>query len=205
MCRWIVGVVICFIFHSCANSVVKKEFAQNVDFSKFSSYAWLPSFETDSIRYYKFKNNVAVSDLKDVVSKELNSRGYNLNNENPDFLVLLRTSFTERLDTVPVTPEAITIPPSTGFYIYDPANHSGNLSSEYYRGFSTLVYINEEGFEIVPFTEGSITIDLIETKNKTLLWRGTATRPIDYDEEKVDLKKDIQRIFNKTFPIEEKK
>lgn len=119
--------------------------------SQYRTYSWLPKPQGKDIRVY---NDVFEARVKQAVDRELQSRGYRLVEQNPDFKVGWHGAIDEKLD----------VGTMNAYYGYgwDP------WYSPYYVGAAVpQTYVRE-------YEEGTLILDVVDAGSNKLVWRGTA-------------------------------
>jgi len=122
-----------------------------VDFYQYKTYGFMPTLSTDNANYESMESNF----LKVAVAQELDRRGL-LYSDNPDLLVNFYINTKEKIRSRST--------PTTGAYYgyragyYDP-----------WRGYGAHM-----GYEtrIEQYTEGTLNIDVVDAKQKKLVWEG---------------------------------
>jgi hypothetical protein len=178
--------VILFFNFSCIhrpqNAIILSGKAENIDFEKYQSYAWLPPDE--SIQEYAI---VAIED-------ELNKRGFALNTENPDFLVMIHILNNP-------SEELVRTPLYNHYEYLGPGFYSGPFQSYYFNDQITVPIFSGYGIEQRDYNVGTVIIDIIDRQKMEIIWRGLAedkrNNPIDVLN---DLPVYIAKIFN-DFPV----
>jgi hypothetical protein len=130
---------------SCAGPSISVNFDYDTeyDFSNLKSYAYLPIKSVGTVSQLKIKRFV------NAINNQLQSQGYTLSAENPDFLVALHSSTKEKTD------------------ITDWGYGYGG----WYGGYRDI--------DVSQYTEGTIFVDIVDPKSRNLVWRGTATADVD--------------------------
>lgn len=122
-------------------------------FSGFRTYAYAAELGTDRPGYSSLLSQA----LKAAVSRELNARGYREATSSPDLTVNFYVHTKEKIRTTTTTT------PTAGFYygyrrgLYDPWAGYGAVETD-----------------VRQYTEGTLTIDLVDARNSQLVWEGTA-------------------------------
>lgn len=115
------------------------------DFSRYRTYGFVPTPSTDTSQY----STLLTQYLKTAIAREMNSRGYKPADE-PDLLV---NFFVLAKDKLQVT----------------------RAPSAYY-GYRRGLYATSAAYEtdVQQYTEGTLTVDLVDASRKQLVWTGTA-------------------------------
>lgn len=171
--------------------LVNTDKASNVDFNQFDSYAYLPS--GDTAEYHTILEQKVIKE----VNQQMGKRGYRLNSEEPDLLVLVKTMFDEeeRLERVPVT---------TSYNYYTPDYNTGSsLGPMYYSTYPSttrLSAIGEGAVREVDYTEGTFVVDIIDRSNNKIIWRGWSETPVDKTNLDDSIRDYIASIFEE-YPV----
>jgi hypothetical protein len=138
---------------------------QGVDFNTFRTFAILPVSDTSSTSVYH--NSIMEQNLAMEIERQMESRGYVLDKNDPDLLINLTLRMRE-VDTTVVEPYPIT---STYPYYYD-GYRTRYDRPYYYAGYSTIPTIYGAQLREVEYTEGMMIIDVIRNSDDNLIWRG---------------------------------
>ncbi len=167
--------------------------SDKTDFSKYRTYAWVPSAEAKVNKV--FDNNIAEERIVDAASEELNQLGLKLNNQAPDLLIRYTAVVNDKTRTLsdPVYYRA----PS--YYVPRMAYYGGRRIYYYQYVNPFPVYVGSE-MRKETFEEGNLMIDLIDRKTSKVIWRGWGKGEVNDPEKAVgDIPKVIEKIFGK-FP-----
>lgn len=116
----------------------------------FRTYGFISPLGTDGPEYTSLLSQL----LKAATARELEARGYTPS-DNPDLLVNFHVESKEKISSTSV-PRG---PAFGGYYGW----RSGYYGT--WGGYST---------EITQYTEGTLTVDLVDAARKQLVWEGTA-------------------------------
>ncbi|EFK59057.1 DUF4136 domain-containing protein [Sphingobacterium spiritivorum] len=72
------------VFASCSSYKYNTTRVQDLDFSQYKTYGWLPPIDSLSKNYYN--NDIAKSNIMSTANKEIEARGLTYSKENPDIL-----------------------------------------------------------------------------------------------------------------------
>lgn len=157
--------------------------APGTDFSTIKTYGFLDKLATDRAAYQSLETNF----LKVAVAQQLDKRGLVYDPANPDVLLNFYIHSKEKIRSRQ-TPSM-----SGGYYSY---------RRSYYDGFGYGGMAYETRIE--QYTEGTLTIDMIDARERKLLWEGTVSGRITKNDIKnleglVD--RSVADIFDR-FPIQ---
>jgi hypothetical protein len=135
---------------------VRTDYDRNVDFSRYRSFAFesRPDLEGGY-------SSLAAQRLRAAVTRELQARGYELREAEPDLLVAVSAGLRDRLRVVP----------RPGPWGPGP----WGLRRDYWGwpGWGWPGYWDS----VEPFTEGIVNIDLIDRQERRMVWQGMAVAP----------------------------
>jgi hypothetical protein len=140
-------VIVCVgsVTAGCTPSVtVNYDYDTEYDFSPLKVYAWLPIKSTGNISELRIRRMV------DAINNQLQSQGYTLSTDNPDFLVAVHGTTKEQINV------------TDWGYGYGPRWGGG------YRDI-----------DVSQYTEGTIFVDVVDAGTRHMVWRGTAQTEVD--------------------------
>lgn len=148
--------VLLMLFTACAtkpNTFTNAD--PGTDFSQYQTYGYLETLSTDKAQYQSLVSNF----LMVAVAQEFDKRGLTYDPENPQLRVNFYIDTEEKIKSRSVPTMGV------GFHdyrdpFYDPwMGHGG-----YGGGYET---------RIDQYTEGTLTIDVVDAASKKLVWEGT--------------------------------
>jgi hypothetical protein len=165
--------VMVFILVSCSPVTVKTDYDHEYDFSQYKSYRWAEETElakTDVLA----KNPLVYKRVQKAVDKDLQAKGFTREESgDTDFVVVAHAGTKDRMQI----------------------NQYGGYGGWYhpfwgpYGGYTDVSH----------YTEGSLVIDLVDSKKKELAWRGTGTGIVkdykDSDKMQKDLDESVAKIL----------
>lgn len=170
--------------------VVYTDTAPNVNFTTYETYAYLPSGENDEAR------SILTQKIIDEVTQEMEARGYELDNQNPDLLVNVKTMYEEEEELV----RTGSYPATYDYYVpgfYTPTT----INPYYYTGYATIPRVTGTGIREVAYTEGTFVVDIIDREDNRILWRGWSETPVDRMNLSRSIRAYIDNIFEE-YPVE---
>ena len=143
------------------------DYDRTVDFTSLKTYSWLP-LEED------IKNELVQQRIKHTVNSELESKGYKMVSENPDFLILAKVETKQEVWS----------------------SDGGPYGGGYYSRGSYASRSAE-------IRAGTLLLEFVDAKSKNPIWRGNASTSLSrsYSPEKLDklVSEVVQKIL-KEFP-----
>jgi hypothetical protein len=167
--------------------------SDHIDFSKYHSFAWVPSGDLKVNGVYD--NNFAEEKIVEAASQELNERGLQLDNRRPDLLIKYTALVNDKTRTY-----------SSPVYYRGPSYYVPRMT--YYGGRAIYYYQYVNPFPVYvgsqlrkeTFEEANVMIDVIDRQTSKVIWRGWGNGEVNNPEKAVkDIPKVIDKIFGK-FP-----
>jgi hypothetical protein len=188
MSRWIVAFAI-FVLAGCATETIHTDYDCRADFSKLKTFAWVPDMKQES-KDPRVDNAVTDARIRSAVEKALIEKGYQRSDAGKaNFWVAYQAAIEEKLDS------KMTNYPYTTPLTRDIAN--GNFAQDL-----TWAYGGSQTF-LSQYEEGTLILDIVDPKNKKLMWRGTAKATLaegrNSEKKEARLNAGVQKIFA-TFP-----
>jgi hypothetical protein len=137
------------VLFACASGPeIRRDTNPAANFASYKTFAYFSPLATDKAGY----ETVFTARLKDSTRRALEARGYVYSETDPDLLVNFYANVQDKQ-------ELRSTPASMGYYGY---------RRGYYAGFSTPTV------ETVEYKTGTLTIDLVDPRQKVLVWQATA-------------------------------
>jgi hypothetical protein len=133
---------------------LRADYDRTADFSQYRTFGFVDSLGTDRAGY----STLVTSHFKSAISREMETRGYVLNQSAPDLLVNFNVSTREQTD-VQSTPSAGM---GVGYYGYRRGMYSA----------WPMYPVND--VQTVHYRVGTANIDVVDSKRKQLVWEGVA-------------------------------
>lgn len=174
----------------------------DANFREYKSFSWIPR---DSFPVFgtEYDNELMEKHINEMVADEMIRRGLVEDNNNPDLLIVYYFQMEDKIHTFesPVyayAPTPLNLTPNPYNYTTHMYNnpHSNFWNFHYnnpYNPYQTPYlydwnvplgtpekpYIIGGYIQEIPLTEGKLIIDIIDTKENTLVWRGWSTGTLD--------------------------
>ncbi|HSZ71732.1 MAG TPA: DUF4136 domain-containing protein [Cytophagaceae bacterium] len=202
--------VVMVLLSSCAPTMVSSDYSRSTDFRNYKTFAWLPKTH-DSQNDSQFDNQIVETNIKNLGSGELKSRGYTVDVDQPDLLIDFYVTVANKVEHVST--------PVYGYaYNYNNYNnYNGNYNNPYRNNiysngnsyYNNNSYLNNNmtttivGYKTqdIPYEEGTLTIVILDRKTNELVWKGWSVGTVtDESSFEYELPSDIRRLF-KQFPV----
>ena len=165
---------------ACAPIEVSKKENKTFDFSTLKTYSWIPNEQEEFVGIAVDKKVLDEAIVTDI-NKALQSKGYILNTDNPDFHI----SYIVTVQGVRRVAQINSYYGNMGYGAY------------YGQGSSTYGYNAYERQRTAAYTEGMLVLDIINVATKEHLWRGVAQTPIGIYKSKDKKRNRVTTIVNK--------
>ncbi len=176
---------------ACSGVQVYSDYDKGVPFATYKTYAWMQ--RPDSIQDLFYRNELVDNSIKRYTSQELQARGLMVDSTQPDVLIEYHSAVQDKLQNVTTPVYANPYP----FYGYAPYGYPYNPYGYYYGGPYVVGYNTQQ----IPYTQGTLIIDIIDRKTNHLIWRGWSVGVLtDEQALEAELPNDIHRIFKK-YPV----
>ncbi|TXD82442.1 DUF4136 domain-containing protein [Subsaximicrobium wynnwilliamsii] len=160
------------------------------DLSNYNSFAYLPNSNFDDLKKFETDPTVGTAIIESV-NRNMKQKGYELDRNNPDLLVLLST-MTDKERTVDQEPVYATYPNNYGrSYGVSPY-----YQNQYYYNYSSYSRIIGYERDIDRYKEGTLLIRLVDSDSKEVVWRGSASDAIFKQNETTAIAKFVDDMFD---------
>jgi hypothetical protein len=142
------------VLAGCGSSVsVTTDYDKEADFGKLKSFAWMdvPTTAVGDVKAAAERNTLLDKRIKAAVNKELETKGYEMNEASPDFVMMYHVGIDDKINVT-----------DWGY----------GYPSPYWGGHNVSVY---------QYTQGTLILDIVDPVAKQLIWRGEAQGTVDPD------------------------
>jgi hypothetical protein len=172
--RTIAALAACVAFAGCSQYDIKYDYDVDSNFSAYRTYAWIPQqIDEGSVPASTAvqRNTLLDKRIREAVDATLATKGFTVNAETPDLLVVYHTGMQNKVD---VTDWGYT--------------YSGS-----YWGWAG------RDIDVYNYTEGTLIVDLVDSKSKQLAWRGSATGVVDPGRSPEEVQERINDVVTQIF------
>jgi hypothetical protein len=158
----------------CSSVSVNYDYSKEADFSAFQTFHWLPQRAASQPKGAKGSVDPLVAQrIRDAVVAELTAKGLKQSSK-PDLHAVYHIVLQDRVQ------------------LY---NWGGGWGG--YRGYGWGWGAGGGGTDVVHYTEGTLVIDLVDTKTEQLVWRGSAKGTINENPSPEELDKSVREVVAK--------
>ncbi|HEY9318843.1 MULTISPECIES: DUF4136 domain-containing protein [unclassified Achromobacter] len=158
--KWVTAGSMTALLAACASGpTVKGDYDHQADFAQYRTFGYMNPLGTDKAGY----SSLLTERLKDATRGQMEMRGYAYSATNPDLLVNFSAKLQQKTQVTPAPP------PMGPYYGY---------RSGFYGGWPGYGW----GDDVYQYTEGTLNIDLVDTRRKQLVWEGVAVGEVQNPE-----------------------
>lgn len=153
LARWLLALLVLVLISACATSPrVSTDMDPRADLSRYQSYAFYEPLAMEESGYSTY----LTEQIRTSIRRQMDARGYRFDPVNPDLRVNFQGIVRERTDVY-------SFPRSDFGYFY-------NYRAHRYVGYP----IWYDQTQIRTYTEGTLTVDLVDAQRNHLVWTGSA-------------------------------
>ncbi|MCP4372118.1 MAG: DUF4136 domain-containing protein [Deltaproteobacteria bacterium] len=172
----VIFLTVLVLLAGCSGIEVSQDYNMNVNFSNLKTFSWY-SAKQKKTNDLRVDNPLLDSRIRKAVDRSLAQKGYQRKSQgSPDFYVGYKYAILRRIRS-----ERVRTGIGFGF------GGSGSFGS---IGIGT-------GNDIREYDEGMLVIDITNTKNRKLLWRGTGTRRVSKHSDPKERTKKVNKTVEK--------
>lgn len=167
--------IIVTLLAACASSTtIKSDYDHSVDFSQYKTYGYYSPLGIENANYSSLLGQM----FRDAIDAQMRPKGY-VKSDNPDLLINVSARLEDKTQVRTYS---------------DPVMHGGFGGYYGYRGgmydpwggygYGTTTHVSQ-------YTEGTVNIDMVDIKQKRMVWEGIAIGRIDEQKKSGELRSDI--------------
>jgi len=143
-------------FSGCSSLSVNYDYNDKTNFKAYSKYDWLPfpkDMQVDELNRARFVT---------AVEDSLKEKDFHQNSSNPDFVIATHFGKQNKVDI------------TNWGYSYAPNGYYGGYGYRHPGYGYSGSYANTGGVSVYEYEQGTLILDFVDAKTKTLIWRATA-------------------------------
>lgn len=178
--KWLVAALIGLLLVACSASGPKitSDYDPTVDFSGYQTYNYFNPMGIENPNY----SSIIGQMFRDAISREMESRGYRLS-DDPDLLLNVSARLDDKTKVTTYND-----PMYGGYYGY----RRGYYDPWYGYGGGTTTRVSQ-------YTEGTVNIDMVDARQKRMVWEGVAIGRVDEDKNNEELRAAINSGVTEMF------
>ena len=171
--RIITVLVTITLITACASKpTIQSDYDHSVDFSQFTTYGYYSPLGVENPNYSSLLGQM----FRDAIDAQMLPRGY-VKSDNPDILI----NVSARLeDKTKVTTMSDPMMHGGGYYGY----RGGMYDPWGGYGYGTSTHVSQ-------YTEGTVNVDMVDIKQKRMVWEGIAIGRVDEKKKSGELRENI--------------
>lgn len=181
------------ILMSCATNVKTKKFTDG-NFDNFKTFAYLPNTSFSPEEFKTTLDQSVKESLITSMNKKMIEKGFTVNTNNPDLLVLLTTS-NDIKSNLNNKEKNSSEQAAIGSGTSSGPNYATVSASNYKRYLSN----GEDEINNRPYKAGSLIVEVFNTKSKELIWLGIAEDFKAHISDQTLMTRMVNEVFNE-FP-----
>ena len=139
-----------------AKPTLRTDFDRAANFASYRTYAYVSPVGTDNAGY----SSLITQHFKQAIDTEMSARGYQKVETDPDLLVNFMANAVEKTDVRSTPSSSVTM--GTGYYGYR------------HGMYASMPIYSTPDVETVRYKVGTANVDLVDARQKKLLWTGVA-------------------------------
>ena len=182
---WLFSMVALLMLAGCSSYSIVSDYDNTIPFGSYKTYRWSGEGGSKISDDILAKNPLIYKHIKSSVDRELAAKGFVMKQSGPaDFTVSVHAGIRER---VAVGPPTVGFAYRSGYYR---GRHGGGYTAFYYDPYGPYP-------RLTYYEEGTLIIDVIDTKADDIAWRGVARGILkDYDSS-AEMRREIDEIVTK--------
>jgi len=159
------------VLTACTPSVnIRSDYDHSVDFSQFKTYNYFNPMGIENPNYSSLLGQM----FRDAINTQMQAKGYVLS-DNPDLLMNVSARMQEKTKVTTMSQ-----PSYGGYYGY----RGGMYDPWGGYGYGTSTHVSQ-------YTEGTVNVDMVDIRNKRMVWEGVAIGRVNEKESNPELRQDI--------------
>lgn len=165
---WITGVLMSVVLLTACSSVAHVQKDNNVDISRYKTYAWVAGTQKDSLTEKSRVTDLTDQKIRESIDRNLQLNGWTLSKSQPDVLLVFDVDI--QRETRLVSDPVYSYPATRWFY------------SPYTRRYVPVYYPSQFiGYDRrrETYREGTLTITVMDAKTEKTIWQGWTISEVD--------------------------
>ena len=156
---------------SCASKPdIKSDYDRSIDFSQYKTYGYFSPMGIENPNYSSLLGQM----FRDAIDAQMLPRGY-VKSDNPDILINVSARLEDKTRVTTMSD-----PMYGGYYGY----RGGMYDPWGGYGYGTTTHVSQ-------YTEGTVNVDMVDIRQKRMIWEGVAIGRVDEKKKNENLRQDI--------------
>lgn len=157
---------------ACASGpTIHSDYDRSVDFGQFKTYGYFSPMGIENPNYSSLLGQM----FRDAIDAQMQPRGYILS-DNPDLLINVSARLEDKTKVSTYSDPMY----GGGYYGYRGSRYAAWGG----YGYGTTTHVSQ-------YTEGTVNVDMVDIKNKRMVWEGVAIGRVDEKKKNENLRQDI--------------
>jgi hypothetical protein len=157
---------------ACASSTkIQSDYDHSIDFSQYKTYGYYSPMGIENPNYSSLLGQM----FRSAIDAQMKPRGYVISN-NPDILINVSARLEDKTKVTTMSDPHM----GGGYYGY----RGGMYDPWGGYGYGTSTHVSQ-------YTEGTINVDMVDVKQKRMIWEGIAIGRVNEKEKNDELRADI--------------
>jgi len=154
-----------FLLSACSSVDINSDFDSSINFAELKTYRWHQPNEYNQRSAQYLKNDILDKRIRENVNAQLQAKGYQLTETGDvDFFVNYSVATDERAD----------VNTYNTYGGYAPGYRYGGYGAGPYAYSGVGIGVSNTHTSVNYYTQGTFVLDMVESDNNKLIWRGTA-------------------------------
>jgi len=149
---------------------IHSDYDQSVDFSQYKTYNYFSPMGIENPNYSSLLGQM----FRDAIDAQMQPRGY-VKSDNPDILINVSARLEDKTKVTTMSD-----PMYGGYYGY----RGGMYDPWGGYGYGTTTHVSQ-------YTEGTVNVDMVDIKQKRMIWEGVAIGRVNEKKQNENLREDI--------------
>jgi len=169
----VTAVLITFALLSACGSTTKihSDYDHSLDFSQYKTYGYYSPMGIENANYSSLLGQM----FREAIDAQMLPRGY-VKSDNPDILINVSARLEDKTKVTTMSDPYM----GGGYYGY----RGGMYDPWGGYGYGTSTHVSQ-------YTEGTVNVDMVDVKQKRMIWEGVAIGRVDEKEKNDELRSDI--------------
>ena len=169
----VTAVLITFALISACGSTTKihSDYDHSLDFSQYKTYGYYSPMGIENANYSSLLGQM----FRSAIDAQMLPRGY-VKSSNPDILINVSARLEDKTNVTTMSDPYM----GGGYYGY----RGGMYDPWGGYGYGTSTHVSQ-------YTEGTVNVDMVDVKQKRMIWEGVAIGRVDEKEKNDELRSDI--------------
>jgi hypothetical protein len=161
------------LLSGCASSTkIQSDYDHSIDFSKYKTYGYYSPMGIENPNY----SSLLGSMFRDAIDAQMLPKGY-VKSDNPDILINVSARLEDKTKVTTYSDPMM----GGGYYGY----RGGMYDPWGGYGYGTSTHVSQ-------YTEGTVNVDMVDIKQKRMIWEGIAIGRINEKRKSGELREDIR-------------